>query len=210
METKRLLQSPQRPFRPICCRDLKLFTVRWRYSRQAALNAVRINQKNYKNMKIKSTILLLLSAVILSMTAQAEPKNGKGKRPNPGDMFQKLDADESGTISKDEAKGPLAEHFDKIDADGNGELTKDELKAAREGRGGRGKGKLQEADTDSNGAISLDEAETAGLEKIVENFSTLDADGNGEISKEEFKAAHQGREKRGGGEKPEGRSLSAE
>lgn len=162
-------------------------------------------------MKIKSTILLILAAAILPMTAQAEQQGGKGKRPNPGEMFEKLDTDESGTISKDEAKGPLAEHFDKIDADGDGELTKEELKAAREGRGGKGKNKLKEADTDGNGAISLDEAEAAGLDKLVENFDTLDADGNGEISKEEFKAAREDRGGRNGGErKGEGRGLKSE
>jgi Ca2+-binding EF-hand superfamily protein len=157
-------------------------------------------------MKIKSTILLILAAAILPMTAQAQPQGGKGKRPNPGEMFKNLDTDESGTISKDEAKGPLAEHFEDIDADGNGELTKEELRAAREKRGGKGKDKLREADSDGNGAISTDEAEAAGLQRIIENFDKLDADGNGEISREEFKearGAHGGRD--GGGRQGEGR-----
>jgi Ca2+-binding EF-hand superfamily protein len=144
------------------------------------------------------------------MNAQAEQQGGKGKRPNPGEMFKKLDVDESGTISTDEAKGPLAEHFDKLDADGDGELTKDELEAAREGRNGRVKSELKEADKDGNGAISTDEAEAAGLDKIIENFGTLDADGNGEISKEEFKAARDGRGGRNGGDRQgAGRELKS-
>lgn len=149
------------------------------------------------------------------MTAQAQPENGKGKgsRGNQGEMFQQKDADESGTLSKDEVDGVLAEHFDEIDADGDGELTKDELKAAREKRGSQGKNKLKEADTDSNGAISADEAEAAGLEKVIENFDQLDADGDGEITKEEFKAARGNREGRGerqGGGSREGRELKSE
>jgi Ca2+-binding EF-hand superfamily protein len=46
-------------------------------------------------------------------------------------MMEQWDADESGTISEDEFRGP--DHaFARIDADGNGEITEDEALAARQ------------------------------------------------------------------------------
>jgi len=145
-------------------------------------------------MNIKSTLLLILSALVLSLSAQAKPQKGEGKRPEPGAMFSKLDTDGSGTLSTDEVEGRMAERFAEIDANSDGELTQEELKAAHEARRGqRNKGKAKEADTDENGAISLDEAEAAGMERLVENFDQLDGDGNGEISREEFQAARESR-----------------
>lgn len=79
---------------------------------------------------------------------------GKGKRPNPEEIFKKLDANSDGAVSLDEFKaGPRAkEHpekaeeiFKKIDTDGNGSLSLEEFKAHRPphppGKGrGRGEG----------------------------------------------------------------------
>lgn len=145
-------------------------------------------------MKIRSTILLILAAVILPAATQAQSQQGKGQRPDPAEMFAKMDTDESGTLSVDEVQGRMKEHFDEIDSDNDGELTKEELKAAREARMGQGrKGKLKEADTDGNGAISAAEAEAAGLEKLLENFTELDSDGDGEVTREELKAAREAR-----------------
>ncbi len=44
-------------------------------------------------------------------------------------IFQRFDADNSGTISKDEFPGQ-DDRFDKIDANGDGELSPEELKEA--------------------------------------------------------------------------------
>jgi len=64
---------------------------------------------------------------------------GKGDRPDPRKMFERMDADQSGGISKEEAKGPLAKNFDEIDADSDGEITPEEMKAFHEQkRGERG------------------------------------------------------------------------
>lgn len=65
----------------------------------------------------------------------------KGDRPDPKKMFEKMDADQSGGISKSEAKGPMAKAFDKIDTDGDGELTPDEMKAFHEQMRGKHKEK---------------------------------------------------------------------
>jgi Ca2+-binding EF-hand superfamily protein len=50
-------------------------------------------------------------------------------------VFDRLDADKDGKVSKDEARGLVREHFDHIDANKDGAITFEELvKAARERR----------------------------------------------------------------------------
>jgi Ca2+-binding EF-hand superfamily protein len=66
-------------------------------------------------------------------------RDSKGERPDGKEMFIKLDTDKSGSLSKDEVKGRMAEHFDRIDTDDNGELSKKEMRAAHKKRAEDGK-----------------------------------------------------------------------
>lgn len=147
-------------------------------------------------MNTKSLLLLTLgAALLLPLAGQAKPEDvprdgkGKGTPPIPAKIIERLDADGSGTISADEAKGPLAKNFERVDADGDGEITKSELARHQKERKGKAREvgmKLKEADTDGNRAISADEAAEANLERLVQHFDKIDADGDGEISKEEM------------------------
>jgi len=123
-------------------------------------------------------VLVALSVAGMSLAAEGEEgekKNGgKGRRQHHGkEMFSKLDADGSETISLEEfkvghekriamhkermgdkwdesraAKMPSAEDiFNKIDADNDGEITKDEMKSAHKKRAkghGRKRGEKRE------------------------------------------------------------------
>ncbi|WPJ95634.1 EF-hand domain-containing protein [Coraliomargarita algicola] len=166
-------------------------------------------------MNKKSLLLLVLSTSLLGFTAQAkpdgEPGEAKGKRPSPQEIFQRMDSDENGTLSLEEVKGPLAEHFDKIDADGDGQITPKELRIAHQKRlkgekgpkGEKGQGaerrgpNLKEADSNEDGAISKAEATEAGMERLLEHFDEIDADGNGEITREEMLAMRKGKGPKG-------------
>ena len=156
------------------------------------------NPQIVNNMNAQSLVLLLLSTAMLPLTSQAKPNEIQGevnKRKQPPsieEVMARLDTDDSAGISVDEAKGPLARRFDQVDLDDSGEITRAELKASRGKRLGRGmemREKIQAADSDGNGAISLTEADEAGLDKLIEHFDKIDTDGNDEVTKRELKAA---------------------
>jgi peroxiredoxin len=66
---------------------------------------------------------------------------GKGRRggpPSADELLSRMDANKDGKLSKDEAKGPLAQDFASLDANNDGMLTKEELtKMKPKGSGGR-------------------------------------------------------------------------
>ncbi len=66
-----------------------------------------------------------------------ENKKGDRRRPNPVEAFKMLDTNKDEKISKEEAKGPLAEHFDRIDSNDDGFITVDELEKMQRRRGSR-------------------------------------------------------------------------
>tara|TARA_S200000501_G_C20453007_1_gene581714 strand:- start:112 stop:576 length:465 start_codon:yes stop_codon:yes gene_type:complete len=147
-------------------------------------------------MNAQSLLLFILSAAILPLVTHAKPdgaqRDGGNARQPPSieQVFVRLDTDASGGISVDEAEGPLEGHFDQIDTDGNGEITGAELKASRAKRFERGiemRERIKAADADGNGAISNNEANEAGLDKLIEHFDKIDSDGDGEITKQELK-----------------------
>ena len=147
-------------------------------------------------MNAQSLLLFVLSAVILPLLIQAKPngaqRDGDNARQPPSieQVFARLDANASGGISVDEAEGPLEGHFYQIDTDGNGEITSTELKVSRAKRFERGiemRERIKAADVDGNGTISSNEANEAGLDKLIEHFDKIDSDGDGEITKQELK-----------------------
>ena len=147
-------------------------------------------------MNAQSLLLFILPAAILPLVTHAKPdgaqRDGGNARQPPSieQVFARLDADASGGISVDEAEGPLEGHFDQIDIDGNGEITGAELKASRAKRSERGiemRERIKAADGDGNGAISNNEANEAGLDKLIEHFDKIDSDGDGEITKQELR-----------------------
>ncbi len=59
-------------------------------------------------------------------------RGGKGSqkgRPDPAAMFERMDRNSDGSITKDESRGPLVERFDQMDSNEDGKISKEELKA---------------------------------------------------------------------------------
>lgn len=80
------------------------------------------------------TVLLFMGSCKSSQQGQNNDNNGrKGERqgrPSVEELFEKMDTNEDGLISKKEVKGRLSEGFDEIDSDGDGFLTEEELNNA--------------------------------------------------------------------------------
>ena len=49
--------------------------------------------------------------------------------PDPERILKDLDANGDGSLSKEEARGPLKDHFDRADKDADGKLSLEEIKA---------------------------------------------------------------------------------
>ncbi|MAE51304.1 MAG: hypothetical protein CMH27_05810 [Micavibrio sp.] len=86
---------------------------------------------------MKKLLAITALALVFSAPAMAEggPKHDRGQK-----MFQKLDLDNNGEISREEFMSHHEKKFTEMDADSSGAVTKDEAAAAKE----KWKKKMQE------------------------------------------------------------------
>jgi Ca2+-binding EF-hand superfamily protein len=157
-----------------------------------------------------------MAVVVLAMRAKnsAKPANAESTS-KPGDtkkpaedaevermvtnMLERFDTDKDGRISKDEAKGRLAENFERIDTNKDGYLDKDELRrmAARMVAAGVGKGNGQnpaaprnskdfdDLDKNADGRLTRDELQGT---PYADHFDEIDTNKDGKIDRKEFEA----------------------
>jgi len=146
---------------------------------------------------MKTTFCVLGLAALLAGAAMA----GDQPRSDSPHNAMRSDTDGDGRVSRAEATAAGAERsgewFDKLDLNKDGYVTQEETKQARETRRGEMKGMMEErfkeADVNSDGQLSLDEAQ-AKVPRLAERFSALDADKNGLLSKEEIRhGSHHGK-----------------
>ena len=85
----------------------------------------------------KKTFTTILVAALCSPFALAQDDGDSKKRPgrgNPGQRFEKLDADKNGELSESEVPARLWKRISQADTDGSGGVSKAEMKAHREAR----------------------------------------------------------------------------
>lgn len=131
----------------------------------------------------------LVAAALLAGTAMA----GEPPRSDAPHDEMRNDTDHDGRVSRAEAAASAAERsndwFDKLDLDKDGYITQDEMRQARETRHGNMQARKDEsfkaADANGDGQLSLDEVQ-AKMPRLADHFSTLDADKNGLLSKDEL------------------------
>ena len=79
-------------------------------------------------MKQRTLSLVLLSALI-GTAGIAHAEGGKPRGPHGDKMFEKIDTNGDGAISKAESQAFHEARFNEMDANSDGKVTKDEAKA---------------------------------------------------------------------------------
>jgi Ca2+-binding EF-hand superfamily protein len=111
-------------------------------------------------------------------------------------ILERMDTNKDGKISKDEARGPIAENFERIDTNKDGYIDKDELRSmvARNmamAGGGPGAGTatavpdFDALDKNADGRLTRDELKGT---PYYDKFDEIDANKDGKIDKKEFAA----------------------
>jgi len=155
-----------------------------------------------RNSIIATAVLALAPAALFAAAESAAPPDRSARE---AEMFQRLDTNQDGVLTKDElqAKGAkrVAQSFDKLDRDKDGMVTQDEMREARTTRMAEMKEHAEErfkaADKNADGSLSKEEA-TAGMPRAAKRFDTLDQNKDGQLSPDELRAAGGGRH----GDKP--------
>ncbi len=132
---------------------------------------------------------------------EAPKKPESGDKPSAeverrvDDLLTRLDTNKDGKISKDEAKGPLAQNFDRLDANKDGYLDRDELRKGVARMMAMGGGKpggaapagpdFDALDRDADGRLTRDELKGT---PFADKFDEIDTNKDGKIDKKEFAA----------------------
>ena len=151
----------------------------------------------------KLLITTLFSAIAIGSFAQTpSAPAATAATPKPAAVRQKVDANGDGFVSRDEAKTRtvLDRNFDAIDANKDGKLSPDEIKTWRAAHKGEAKVRSQERaaarfkklDTNSDGALSMDEA--AKRPRLAQNFAAIDTNKDGKLTPVELQAFAQARQ----------------
>lgn len=147
-------------------------------------------------MRIRNTSFIFFGLCLLAGAASAGHSGGK--------LFDKLDADGDGFITRAEESAMAERRFKKRDADGDGILSAEELKTRHQCKKrrwwGGGKrschrchkkhhwraGLIEKMDTDGDGNVSMAEFSA----NSAEMFQKADTDGDERVTREEMRAAY--------------------
>ena len=127
----------------------------------------------------------------LLLAATVAEADGRGR------LFEKMDRDGDGLVTRTEAAEARGRWFEHIDADDDGYLTIEEMTAKRRHGGGEDKAARMErrfAKLDQDGDARISQAEFAA--KTDRWMERADGDGDGAISREEWRAAAERRKEK--------------
>jgi len=145
-----------------------------------------------------NTISLSLTAALLlggAQAALAEAPRGDRAAAHGArleQMFDRIDADGDGAITRAELEAAPAARFAAADANGDGRATVDEIAAMlRADADARAARMLATRDADGDGALSADEMAPRRADRADRMFSRMDADGDGRVTRAEAQDAMQ-------------------
>ena len=125
-----------------------------------------------------------------------KPADNEAVERRVNDIFERMDANKDGKISKEEAKNRIADNFDRIDTNKDGYIDKDELRrfVARTMAAGPGGGgpfaaaqgpDFDALDKNADGRLTRDELKGT---PFADKFDEIDANKDGKIDKKEWAA----------------------
>jgi Ca2+-binding EF-hand superfamily protein len=162
-------------------------------------------------MTRKSLWLAALVTLAPAALLAADPSPRFAGPRGDGEWFKRLDANQDGVITQDEANAASAERvaksFERFDADKDGMITQDEVRVASEARVEERKAVLAEriksADKNGDGLLSKEEV-TAGMPRLANHFDQMDTNKDGQISTDELASGRKfGHRKGHGGPAPQ-------
>lgn len=127
----------------------------------------------------------VLLVVVPSVVMAGDASGAKARNARLNEMFDQLDADKTGKLSRSEVeqKAPvIAENFDQIDANHDGGITRKEMKEAMalaDKRRIEFNQRLSAADKDQDGKLSREEAQM--LPNLGANFDAMDSNHDGQL-----------------------------
>lgn len=134
---------------------------------------------------MKKIAYLLLAASLASPLYAAEKNNATNVDAQFDQMFNAVDSNHDGKISKPEAElkaHAMFDVFEKIDSDHDGQLSKQEIKtftAAMLKSRDDFMRQLEAADKDKNGKLSKEESKA--IAKLHDNFDAIDTNHDGQL-----------------------------
>ena len=130
-------------------------------------------------------IMLLAAGSARSQTSQSTDDQSQQRRQGPREMYQRLDANHDGKISREEWRG-RPEGFARMDTNADGFLTPDEMRPGKFQRQGHARRAPRAMDQNHDSQITRDE-----WKGPAELFSRIDSNNDGVITRDEIKA-HRG------------------
>jgi hypothetical protein len=148
---------------------------------------------------MKKAIIYLATASCFALSTNLAHAEGDAPVENPhsqhhgqmdGMVFNKLDTNGDGVISRKEFNAYNAKHFKELDTNKDGKLTLEELQGGQNPRMGHGDGtthldqRFNAADANHDGGLDREEAKNMPMLSMY--FDEVDANKDGKVTRQEY------------------------
>lgn len=144
-------------------------------------------------MKIAIEICVVISSLILlagvAQAAIEQPRESKQVLSHGESMFDSMDSNGDGEVTKSEFDEFSTRYFKKLDTNHDGKLTPDEMQGGHNQESGHGSAphlndRFDAADVNHDGGIDREEAKVMPM--LLQYFDEMDADKDGKITRQEY------------------------